>query len=100
MRRYKFRTDERGNQFCDEIVHHMVSLFGISKEEATARINQEWKNEALIGINIVYHVVPEEWAKDIYWGHDSYWWIEGEKPEQLKLSPLTPKPLRRFWRIW
>jgi hypothetical protein len=95
MSKFRFRTDDRGEKFCTEIVDYMVSLFGISKEEAIIRINQEWKNQVLIGIDLTYHVVPEEWAKEIYWGHDSYWWIEGEKREKLKLPPLTPQPLRR-----
>jgi hypothetical protein len=100
MNRYKFKTDAEGKRFCDQIVNYMVALFRISKEEATARINQQWKNEELVGINILYHVVPEEWAKEIYWGHDSYWWIDGEKRKELKLPPLAPQPLRRFWRIF
>jgi hypothetical protein len=98
MSKYRFKTDDQGQRFCDEIVNNMMSLFGISKEEAMARINQQWKNEILVGINILYHVIPEEWAKDIYWGHDSYWWVQGEARERLKLPPVTPQLLRK--RKW
>ncbi len=95
MSKYKFETDDEGERFCYQITMHMMSLFGISKEEATTRINQEWERKSLVGTSIVYHVVAEEWAKNIYWGRDSYWWIEGEKREKLKLPPLTPQPLHK-----
>ena len=93
MSKYRFETDEKGKRFCYQIYMEMMSQFDISKEEAIARINQQWEKRSLVGINIVYHVLPEEWAKNIYWGRDSYWWIEGEKRENLKLPPLTPQPL-------
>ena len=94
MGKYKFTTDDEGERFCYQIYMAMMSQFGISKEEAIARINQEWEKRSLVGQSIAYHKVPEEWAKEIYWGHDSYWWIEGEKREELKLPPLTPQPLQ------
>ncbi len=95
MSKYKFEIDDEGESFCYQITTHMMALFGISKEEAIARINQAWEKQSLVGVSIVYHVLPEEWAQEIYWGHDSYWWIEGEKREKLKLPPLTPQPLRK-----
>ena len=82
-------------RFCYQIYIEMMSQFGISKEEAIDRINQKWKNNSLVGISLVYHVMPEEWAKEIYWGHDSFWWIEGKKREELKLPPLTSQPLHK-----
>jgi hypothetical protein len=95
MGKYKFETDDEGERLCYQIYMAMMSLFGISKEEAIARINQEWESKSLTKTSAIYHIVPEEWAKNIYWGHDSYWWIEGEKRENLKLPPLTPQPLRK-----
>jgi hypothetical protein len=95
MGKYKFPTDDEGDRFCYQVYMEMMSQFGISKDEAIARINQQWEKRSLVGMNIVYHVVPEEWAKTIYWGHDSYWWIKGGVREELKLPPLTPQPLRK-----
>jgi len=95
MGRYKFLTDDEGERFCYQIYMELMSQFGISKEEAITRINQEWENKSLTGTSMVYHVTPEEWAKNIYWGRNSYWWIEREKREELKLPPLIPQPLRK-----
>jgi hypothetical protein len=95
MGKYKFLTDDEGDRFCYQIYMELMSQFGISKEEAIARINQEWENKSLTGTSMIYHVMPEEWAKNIYWGRNSYWWIEGEKREELKLPPLIPQPLRK-----
>ena len=95
MGKYKFPTDDEGERFCYQIYMEMMSQFGMSKEEAIARINQHWEKRSLVGMSTVYHRTPEYWAKEIYWGHDSYWWIEGEKREKLKLPPLAPQPLRK-----
>lgn len=95
MTKYSFETDDEAEIFCEEIYMEMMAQFGISKEEAIARINQQWKNQSLVGDDIVYHETAEVWAKDMYWGHEAYWWITGEKREELKLPPLTPKPLRK-----
>ena len=93
MNKYMFETDEQAEVFCDKIANHMVSFFGISQDEAITRINQQWKGQAIVGLDIVYHKDPEIWAKDIYWGKDSYWWLQAEVRERLNLPSVKPRPL-------
>lgn len=95
MSKYKFETDYHSEDRCDAIARKMVILFNISKEEAIARVNQQWKGQSFINDWTLDHIDTDEWAKNIYWESDSYWWITGETREQLKLPPLTPKQLRK-----
>jgi len=85
--------DEEAETFCNKIAEYMTSFFGISMDEAITRINHHWKGQAIVGFDIVYHQDPENWAKDIYWGADSYWWFQAEVRERLKLPPVKPRPL-------
>jgi hypothetical protein len=93
LNKYEFKTDEQAEAFCDKIAECMVSFFSISLDEAIARVNQQWKGQAIVGLDIVYHKDPENWAKDIYWTADSYWELSGEARERLRLPPVKPKPL-------
>lgn len=82
------RTDEYGAKFLEGIVSTMVELFGISEEEAIGRINRDWTWGDLVGQPlVVYHEDPEYWAKTIYYGTDSYWWIKEEKGEKIDPIP-------------
>jgi hypothetical protein len=82
--KFRFETDERAQEFCEAIANQMINLFGISIHEAIGRINREWHNNPIIGDDIIYHETEEYWAKNIYFGKASEWW----------LSPpgLMPKP--------
>jgi hypothetical protein len=80
--------------FCREIAEDMVTTFGITQQEAVARINRQWSDPAtdghtpriwIVGLDIVYHELPEYWAKTIYYGNDFYWWAPGATP-----TPLPP----------
>jgi hypothetical protein len=39
---------------------------------------------------MIYHEEPEFWAKDIYWGHSSYWWLSTEERQNKGLPELKP----------
>jgi len=91
--KFKFETDEEAESFCNQIVERTVSLFNMSAEEAVARINRQWAGLPFVGSDVIYHDTAEDWAKDIYWGHESFWWIQGEERQRRNLPPLTPKPL-------
>lgn len=90
---WQFATNEKSDAFCREIVAEMVRLFGVSAEEAIGRINREWRGRDIRDeLSIVYHEDAENWAHDMYFGKDSYWWITGEKREELGLEPIVPRP--------
>ena len=83
-------------EFCREIASLMQNMFGISDVEAVARINRQWSDPLpdgkspriwIVGLDLVYHEEAEHWASDIYFGHDSHWWLPDAHP-----TPLPPPP--------
>ena len=57
--------------FCREIAAEMVRSYGISLDEAVARINRQWSDPGrsartpriwIVGIDLVYHETPQYWA--------------------------------------
>lgn len=88
MSNFIFPTDEQSEEFCLEIIKLMTEFFGITEEEALKRVNAHWKHIEFKGeTNIIYHEDEEFWAKDIYYGHESYWWVK-EGKEQLQPKHL------------
>jgi hypothetical protein len=73
-------------------VAELARLFGVPADEAVGRINRQWRGQAFVGEDIVYHETPEHWARVMYLGKDSLWWITGEKREQMGPGPVVPKP--------
>lgn len=51
----------------------MARAFGIPRAEAVARIS----------LDLVYHETAGFWAADIYYGHDSFWWLPDAHPRPL-----------------
>ena len=82
--KFEFETDAKSQAFCESIAGEMVRLFGISIEEAAGRISREWRNQPIIGDDIVYHETEDYWARNIYFGKDSGWW---KSPPGLKPRP-------------
>lgn len=89
----KIRTDKRGLKFCTKIASIMMQEFGISKEEAFARVNWNWAHSGgIVGRDIAYHESEQYWAYNMYYGKDSTWWVstEGLKPapvpEEFRLT--------------
>lgn len=82
--KFKFETDAKSQAFCESIAHEMVRLFGISSDEAVGRINKEWRNQSIVGDDIIYHETEDYWAKNIYFGKSSEWWLSppGLKPKR------------------
>jgi hypothetical protein len=94
MDKWAFEADTELNELCDSIVAEMIRLFDISEDEAVLRINRQWKGQRFKGHwDMVYHEDALTWAKNIYYGHEYYWWIEGNERERRHLAPLKPKPL-------
>ena len=83
--KFEFETDEQSEGFVASIANRMVSLFGISIDEAVGRINRDWKGLKIIGSNeVIYHEDEDYWAKTIYYGKGSNWWLY---PSNLKPRP-------------
>ena len=83
---YSFKVNKRSKIFCDKLVSRMISLFGISESEAVGRINHQWDgNNFLADKDLRYHETIEFWANTIYYGADSYWWLN---PSDLKPKPF------------
>jgi hypothetical protein len=80
--------------FCWQVAAEMVHLFGISLQEAVARVNRHWSQADadgrvprvwIVGLDLVYHEEPDHWARRIYYGPNSNWWVPGQQ-----LIPLPP----------
>ena len=93
MTRFPFKTDEKSAAFCFAIAREMVQLFGISEVEAIQRICRHWRHlTELVGEqDIIYHETEDYWARTIYYGKDSFWWIADRASRHL--PPLKPLPL-------
>jgi hypothetical protein len=74
MTAFTFTTDEKSEAFCRAIVDLMMSLFGISEEEAVGRVNRQWNRMTLTGQHVIYHEDEDYWAHTIYYGRNSQWW--------------------------
>lgn len=86
---FEFNLDEKGQEFCNEIVNVMVDQFQITEEEAVGRINKQWSNTEIMGeCCMAYHESPEFWAYKIYFGPNSPWWARKGDPE-LKPIPFS-----------
>ena len=92
---WQFPTDAELDAFCREVARELVTQFGITEAEAIGRINREWKDRNWLGSEygwIVYHEPADEWARDIYYGKETAWWVEEEHRARLGLGPVAPKP--------
>jgi len=85
MNTFIFETDDQATAFCEEIVRQMVEIFGITREESIGRINREWQGLKLVSPDdVIYHEDEIYWAKTIYYGKGSNWWLNS--------ANLKPRP--------
>ncbi|WP_341278967.1 hypothetical protein [Paenibacillus sp. FSL H8-0537] len=84
MNKYHFQVSNNAEQYCDEVINEMVKLFNISYNEALGRVNRHWVGNRFDDDSLLFHMLPEEWANDIYYGVNSFWW----KKEKKDLIPL------------
>lgn len=88
MGKYLFESSSKVEDYCDRIVSELVNLFNISKEEAIGRVSFKWsKMDFIDDDSMRFHMLPEEWAYDIYYGANSFWW----KKDIKDLLPLPYK---------
>jgi hypothetical protein len=73
--------------YLERIADTMVSLQSIPREEAVGRINRAFKDTKFRKgdkrPDLIFHETPEYWAKTIYYGKDSRWWVGEEGLEPL-----------------
>lgn len=85
MSRFSFTTDSESAAYCEGILERMVKLFKIDDTEAIGRMNKYWDNQIITGEDDpIYHEDEEYWAKTIYYGKESLWWMN---PPDLKPLP-------------
>lgn len=73
----------------EEIVEEMVAIFEVSGDEARGRVNREfsWRSEGFYdddGLLLLTHEDPYTWAMHIYYGKESFWWVNQDQ----NLRPL------------
>lgn len=81
---FTFDADEQAMAYCLLIADDMVEFFGITREEAIGRINRGYAGQTIRGeLDWIYHWMPEDLAKSIYYGPSVQWrnHEEGLKPE-------------------
>jgi hypothetical protein len=76
---------EEALEYFEQIAREMVLLFPITMDEAIGRINRFWQGRDMtteVAVNMLLHEEPDSWAKNVYYGRASNWWLgeEGLKP--------------------
>jgi hypothetical protein len=88
--------DVRALTFCRAIADEMVRAYGITHDEAVARVNRHWSEPDssgripriwIVGLDLAYHETAAYWAANLYYGTDSFWWLPDANPQ-----PLPPPP--------
>ena len=47
----------------------MMLFFGVTEENAISKINEQWKHTSILGDdNLIYHELPDHWAKWLFFG--------------------------------
>lgn len=80
----------KARKFVEEIVEQMLFLFPITREEAIGRINETWQHVSYLGDDdVIFHETAVYWAKTIYYGKESMWWLgeEGLPPRPYPAPP-------------
>lgn len=78
-------TDE-ALEYFEEVVHELLILFPITRDEAVGRLNRFWQGQDFskkLKVDLLKHEDPDFWAKTIYYGRDVQWWKgeDGLNPE-------------------
>lgn len=71
--------------YLEEMAREMLLLFPITLDEARSRINREFENRMFLSpveVDYLMHEEQDVWARHIYYGRNSFWWLgeEGLEP--------------------
>lgn len=86
MNRFQIQASSEALGYLDEIAHEMVILFPITLDEAIGRINRAFSTrsfETEVEISVLLHEEQDVWAKHIYFGKESCWWLGEDGLEPL-----------------
>jgi hypothetical protein len=75
------RATEEARGYLEEIAREMVLLFPITLDEALGRINREFADRRFlteVEVNVLLHEEQDTWAKHVYYGRESCWWLGEE----------------------
>lgn len=85
LQKYIFSTTEKTEKYIDEIVNQLMMLFTLPHQEAVGRVNRHWSNiNRMDDDGMIFHMLPDEWAHEVYYGSNSFWW----KKDKKDLIPL------------
>lgn len=85
-----FRVDSEGFLYVRDILIELSSRFPLSLQEALVLVNDHLRDQEIALGDLFYHETPEAWSKDMYWGHNQYWWKRGEERQAFGLPELKP----------
>lgn len=95
---FAFKTDKESVEFVLEVAKLMSNGFGLSNSEALSMINAHWKGIDFTGSeHVIYHETATYFANEIYFGHESYWWLDEEVRSSKGLKSLEIKPIAQSW---
>ena len=87
MSEFVFTTDAASGAYCREIAQAMRLFFGITRDNAVKRVNDQWQHTAILGDdNLIYHEPPDYWAKRIFFGEVG--WRDGDIANRYSLIRL------------
>ncbi|MBQ0983639.1 hypothetical protein KBZ10_03685 [Streptomyces sp. F63] len=88
------RTNEEVVEYLEEIVEVMIEGCGVSRAEAVARINQQWRGQDLDeSPELIEHELPEFWAYRICYGTVPYWDPDVDRSQwKLREPPPADSP--------
>ncbi|TDP97960.1 hypothetical protein [Labedaea rhizosphaerae] len=72
--------------YLQEIAQEMILLFPITMGEAIGRINRHFAEHRFfspISVSNLLHEEQDTWAKHIYYGRDTFWWLGKDDLEPL-----------------
>ncbi|MEE4246685.1 MAG: hypothetical protein V2I33_14840 [Kangiellaceae bacterium] len=58
-----FIADEAAVEYCEDIIAILVSDYSLTRNQAIELINRFWHGQVIQGDDMIYHDLPEDWAK-------------------------------------
>jgi hypothetical protein len=92
MNEFLMKTSGESLELLNAIADEMVTLFSISRTEAVARINQQWRGTDLSGEDeIILHEDERYWALSIYYGGSVPDWSPSADRSAWSPQPVPPR---------
>ncbi|WP_317452680.1 hypothetical protein [Streptomyces sp. CBMA29] len=85
-------TSPEARESLRDITDELVGLFGLSRAEAVARVNQAWGGQDLAtGPDLLGHEDPEHWAYGLYYEGDVPYWEPEADRTRWRVRPAPPR---------